>query len=289
MEVLNSNIADSAKENIETSVDLFKESLPSLITFGKSILIALLVFVIARKIIGVLINLLNKSFEKSNVEISVAQFLSAIVKVGLNVLLLIIIVDILGLPTSSLLALVGSAGLTIGLALQGSLANFAGGVLILLAKPFKVGDYIIENGNKNEGTVSSIDIFYTRLLTNDNKMVVIPNGTLSNSSIVNVTNEEIRRLDLNISVRYSEDTQKIKELLNHLAIQHELVLKDYDISVFISNFDPNALNIGMRVWVEKSNYWILRSDLLEQIKNEFDRNDIIIPLNPLNLTIDPKR
>lgn len=287
MESLNSNIA-AAQDNIEASVDIFKDVLPSLIDFGKNILIALIIYFITKKIIKIIIRLLNKSLIKSSIEVSVAQFLEAIVKAGLNVLLVIIIVDILGLPTSSLLALVGSAGLTIGLALQGSLANFAGGVLILLAKPFKIGDYIIENVNKNEGVVTSIDIFYTRLLTVDNKMIVIPNGTLSNSSITNVTYEDVRRLDLNINVRYSEDFTRVKELLNEIAHEHEFIIKDRDISVFIFNFDPYSINIAMRVWVKRENYWALKSELLEEIKAVFEQNKIIIPVNQININMEPK-
>ncbi|HEX3021718.1 MAG TPA: mechanosensitive ion channel domain-containing protein, partial [Lachnospiraceae bacterium] len=172
------------------------------------------------------------------------------------------------------------------LALQGSLSNFAGGVLILLMKPFRVGDYIITA--TNEGTVTSLDIIYTRLLTADNRLVVIPNGALSNSSIINVTHEPIRRLDISVLIDYSENIKKVKDILESLAKSHELVLQDREINVFVNSFDPSAINIGIRMWVERDNYWILKWDMLEKIRDEFENNQVTTPFDQVNVNIASK-
>lgn len=279
-------ISDSASKELSKIDEMIDNLVPQIISFAKTIIIVLLVYFIGKKLIKLVLKLLDKSFERTSMEVSVSGFLLALSKVALNILLIVIIIGILGLPTSSLVALVGSAGLAIGLALQGSLSNFAGGVLILIMKPFKVEDYIIVNGI--EGNVTSIDIFYTRLLTVDNKLVVIPNGTLSNSSITNVTNEPTRRLDLNISVAYSTDLSKVKEVLISIAEKNDMVIKDKNINVFIDNYAASSIDLGFRVWVLKENYWILKWNIVEEIKFEFDKNGIEIPFNQLDVNINSK-
>lgn len=259
----------------------------SFLRFGKLLLIAVIIIFIGRKLIKWLVRLLHKSLDRSNLDEGVTKFLVSAVSISLNIILMIIAANVLGLETSSLVALVGSAGLTLGLALQGSLSNFAGGVLILVMKPFRIGDYIIVGSN--EGTVSNIDIFYTKLLTVDNRLIVIPNGSLSNSNIINVTNEPIRRLDLAISVDYSENIKKVKDILWRLGTENEMVLKDeYNVDVFVGSFDPSAISIGLRVWVEKENYWILKWELLEKIKETFDAEGVQIPYDQLDVNITNK-
>lgn len=267
-------------------VKWFEAISSDLIKFGKRLLIALIILFVGRKLIKWCLKFIDKLFERNNTDGNVSKFLNSLVNITANIILIISIAGILGLQTSSLVALVGSAGLTIGLALQGSLANFAGGVLILVMKPFRLGDYIIVG--TTEGTVSGIDIFYTRLLTIDNKMTVIPNGTLSNSNIVNVTNEPIRRLDLTLSIDYSEDIKKVKRLLTTIIESHELILKEQDRTIFVDNFAPSAITIGVRVWIESENYWSVKWDLLEQIKYAFDENNIIIPYDQLDVNIHHK-
>lgn len=258
--------------------------LASLLRFGKLFLIAIVIILVGRKLIKSLVGLLHRSLNRSNLDEGVTKFLVSAVSISLNIILMIIAANVIGLETSSLVALVGSAGLTLGLALQGSLSNFAGGVLILVMKPFRIGDYIIVG--TNEGTVSNIDIFYTKLLTVDNRLIVIPNGTLSNSSIVNVTNEPIRRLDLAISVDYSENIKKVKDILWKIGNENEMVLKEeYNIDVFVGSFDPSAISIGLRVWVAKENYWILKWELLEKIKEIFDEEGVQIPYDQLDVNV----
>lgn len=223
-------------------------------------------------------------FNKINIEISVSGFLIAFIRAFLFILLItIIVIPILGVDESTIIAIIGSAGLSIGLALQGGLSNFAGGVLILILKPFKVGDYIITNGN--EGTVTTIDIFYTKLLTIDNKLLVMPNGALSNTNIINVTNEPIRRLDINVSINVAENVDRVKDILLQLAKGHEFVLQDKEISVFVNGFEQNVITLGYRMWVLNENYWALKWQLLEQIKIKFDENNISMQFSQMNINI----
>ncbi|BCJ94587.1 mechanosensitive ion channel protein MscS [Anaerocolumna cellulosilytica] len=243
------------------------------LNFIIKLILSLILIIIGKKLIQFIINILEKSLAKSKAEASVSGFLLAIVRAVLYTLLVVIIVtSILGVESSSIVAIIGSVGLSIGLALQGSLSNFAGGVLILLLKPFKVGDYII--AGINEGTVTTIDIFYTRLLTVDNRLLVMPNGSLSNTSVINVTSEPIRRLDIAVTVNNSQDVSKVKSLLFERINNHEWVLPDKELSVFVSSFDANTTSIGIRVWTEKENFWNLKCQLLEQIKDLFNRHDI---------------
>ena len=183
---------------------------PSLLSFLVQVVVAIIVLLIGSRIIKFLLKLIRKSLDRSKVEAGVVTFLCSLVKYSLYFVLAMIILAQFGVTTSSVVAVLGSAGLTLGLALQGSLSNFAGGVLILLLKPFVVGDYIIDGVTGQEGTVSSITIFYTKLLTIDNRLILIPNGTLSNSSITNVTHMEKRRIDLLIGVSYEANLAKTK-------------------------------------------------------------------------------
>lgn len=255
--------------------------------FLKLLAIAVVVIVLGRKLIKWLTKIVHRSLDKSNLDEGVTKFLISAMGISLNVILVIIAASIVGLETGSLVALVGSAGLALGLALQGSLSNFAGGILILIMKPFRMGDYIITNGN--EGNVTTMDIFYTKLTTPDNRIVVIPNGTLSNSNIINVTSEPVRRLDLTISIDYSENIKKVKDILLQLANQNDMVLKEeYESSVFVGSFDPSAISIGLRVWVATDNYWALKWELLERIKETFDKEGVQIPFDQLDVNLNSK-
>lgn len=249
--------------------------------------IALLIFIIGKKVIKVILNLVRKGFNRAKVEDGVESFTLSLLKILLYVVVLSIIAETLGMPTTSFVAVLGSAGLTIGLALQGSLSNFAGGVLILVLKPFRVGDFIIVNGN--EGTVISIDIFYTKILTVDNRVVVLPNGNLSNSDIMNVTNEPVRRLDLVIPIGYQDDIREVKAALYQICEKNELVQKDNSLDVFVSSFGASAIELTIRAWVLKENYLILKSELLENIKYMFDERGFTIPYNQMDITIHQEK
>lgn len=250
------------------------------------LILSIIVFYIGRKLIKLFVKLLKKSLFKSKMEEGAAGFLVTFIRAGLHVALIIIIVGILGMPSSSIIALLGSAGLAIGLALQGSLSNFAGGVLILLLKPFQVGDYIIVVAN--EGTVIGIDIFYTKLLTADNRRIVMPNGALSNMNIMNATKEPIRRLDLLIPIDHSSDISKVKELLLQIADSSELVLKEQPVDVFVNSLEQSVVNIGFRTWVATEEFWNLKWEILEKIKTIFEAEEIAIPNNQVDIHVVQK-
>lgn len=292
---LTENLAEIEKLDIPTSTKevgeqlklmdtIFSKFVDWAIGFARVLVVAILIYIIGKKVITWLLKLLGKGFQRTNMDEGVSKFILSLVKACLYGILFICVVGKLGIPTSSFIALIGSAGVTIGLALQGSLANFAGGVLILILKPFRVGDYII--AGDLEGVVNCIDIFYTKLVTADNRLIVIPNGTLSNSNLVNVTQEPIRRLDLLLDVDYATDLKKAKDVLHRVASENEKVIKEnQEITVFVNSLEASSVQLGLRVWVETDQYWALKWELLEDIKNAFDRENISIPFNQLDVNI----
>ncbi len=253
------------------------------INFGKSIIVALIVFFIGKKLIHVLMKLVNKALKRSNTDEGVSGFMGTLVKTAGYAVLIVIIAGIIGIDTSSLVAVVGSAGLAIGLALQGSLSNLAGGVLILINKPFKVGDYIV--AGTNEGVVSKIDIFYTHIVTADNKAIVLPNGTLSNMNVVNSTREVTRRLDLIIPVDYNSDIDHVKETLMGVCKRDDRVLVDQEPEIYLYEFGDSAINMVVRVWTGTENYWPLKWSLQEEIKKALDQAGITIPFNQVDVNL----
>lgn len=248
-----------------------------------SILMAVIVWIVGKNLIKYIVKLLDKALSKSSLDAGIRKFTLSLLRFVGNVILVIMIVDILGFETTSFIAVLGSAGIAVGMSLQGSLSNFAGGILILLFKPFEVGDYIVSGGL--EGTVTGIDLLYTKLITVDNKSVTIPNGTLSNSSIVNVGKEPVRRLDIEIGVSYSADLKKAKKLLTDVINGHEMVLKDKENAVIVKSLDASCVTIETRTWVDTSNYWGLKFSLLEKYKEIFDANGIEIPFNQLDVHV----
>ena len=258
---------------------------PILGDFAVRMLFALLIYVVGRRIIKWLRKLLRRALERSDLDAGVCQFMDSSVKILLNIILVLAVISQLGIATTSVVAVLGSAGLAAGLALQGSLANFAGGVLILLFKPFKVGDYIIEDTHKNEGTVSEIMIFYTKLATTDNRTVVIPNGTLANSSLTNVTCADKRRVDLYVGISYEADVKKAKALLERMAENEDARLKEEECKVFVDALEDSSVRLGCGLWVAASDYWTVKWRLTEEIKAVFDENHIEIPYNHLTVSL----
>lgn len=285
--VLGSIITTAADSSISDvfNIDTIKSGLVNYgLGFLKTVLLTIMYVYIGKKLIQFVMKLLDKYFVRSKLEVSVKGFLTTLIKALLHIILItIIVVDVIGIESSTVIAILGSAGLSIGLALQGGLSNFAGGVLILLLKPFRVGDYIICEGF--EGTVTGIDIFYTKLVTFDNRSLVMPNGTLANSNIINVTNEPNRRLDIIVPISYGEDVQRVKNLILEILRSNDKVLKELDINVFVSNFEQSALQIGVRAWVLKDNYWELKWELLEKINNVLEENKISLQINQMNVNI----
>ena len=258
---------------------------PSLLSFLVQVVVAIIVLLIGSRIIKFLLKLIRKSLDRSKVEAGVVTFLCSLVKYSLYFVLAMIILAQFGVTTSSVVAVLGSAGLTLGLALQGSVSNFAGGVLILLLKPFVVGDYIIDGVTGQEGTVSSITIFYTKLLTIDNRMILIPNGTLSNSSITNVTHMEKRRIDLLIGVSYEANLAKTKQVLLDVVKSEDKILPGEPVDVYVSELADSSVQMGVRAWVKTEDYWPIRWKMTEDIKNALDANGISIPYPQMDVTV----
>lgn len=258
------------------------------INFGFNLVIALLIFFIGRMLIRITQKLINKIFIRTSMEISVRKFLHSLIGAILYVVLIIIVCSKIGIETTSLLALIGSAGLAIGLALQGSLSNFAGGVLILILKPFKVGDYIKEDTKGNEGTVRKIDLFYTSLITSDNRSIIIPNGTLANSSLTNVTAFDKRRLELSITISAKSDVMKAKELINEVISTKETILPHEEIFVYVNTLGAGEVTLGAYAWVNTTDYWKTKIELYEQIKLVLDENEIILPMKQIEITMNTK-
>lgn len=275
---------EEAKTKLTYWDELLKNLGDKAVSLGLSILAAIVATFIGKRLINFIIRLLRKSFDRTNMDEGVSKFMISMMRVLLYVMLIMSVISILGIQTTSFAAIIGSAGVTIGLAFQGSLSNFAGGVLILILKPFKVGDYIIAEGN--EGTVTGIDIFYTKLQTADNRFVVIPNGKISNCNLTNVTSEEERRLDLFVDIDYSENVNRVRDILLKVLDNNEMVLKgEHPINIFVDNFEASSVRMGIRVWVETDNYLKLKWDLLEEIKETFDCNHVVIPYNQLDVNI----
>lgn len=265
------------KTEIGKLTEYLTDKIPGVLDFALGVVLSLVVFFIGTKIIKWIRNIVKKSMEKAHVDKGVCQFVDSLLKFALYALLIFSILQKFGLDTTSVAAALASCGVAVGLALQGSLSNFAGGVLILILKPFVVGDYIVEDNKGREGTVKEIQLFYTKLVTPDNKTVIIPNGSLANTSLTNVTAQDKRRLDFTVGISYDADMKKAKQLMEQLLHADESMLKEEEIQVFVDNLGDSAVVIGARGWVKKEDYWTTKWRITEQIKEAFDANDIEIP------------
>jgi small conductance mechanosensitive channel len=246
-----------------------------LVEYGPNVLLAILTLIIGLWIIKILSKGFSKAMDKADLEASLKEFLLSLVGILLKVLLVISVVSMLGVQMTSFIALLAAAGLAVGLALQGSLANFAGGVLILLFKPFKVGDFIDAQGYM--GTVNAIQVFNTILKTPDNKTIFMPNGNLSNGSLTNFTTEETRRVDWLFGIGYGDDLKKAKDILNDLIKKDSRIKNDPAPLVVVSELGDNSVNFTVRVWVQSSDYWGVFFAMQENVKLTFDAQGISIP------------
>ncbi|WP_339882220.1 mechanosensitive ion channel family protein [Polaribacter vadi] len=253
---------------LETSQDLLFLYAPKVIT-------ALLILFIGLYAIKIIIKSSRKLMQKRGVDITLQKFLGNLIGWILKVLLFITVISQLGVATTSFAAIIAAAGLAIGLALQGSLGNFAGGVLIMIFKPIKIGDFIEAQGES--GTVKEIEIFTTKLNTPDNKEVIIPNGALSNGNIVNYSTEATRRVDFTFGVGYDSDIRKTKEIIFDVINNHPLILKEPATAVNLSELADSSINFFTRAWVKKEDYWTVKFDVIEQTKEALDAAGIDIP------------
>ena len=248
-----------------------------------SVVVAVIFMVVCFKLVKLLLKILRKSFERSKLDQSVAGFFISAVKIILNVLIVLTAASIVGFQITSFITILGTAGVTLGLALQGSLSNLAGGLLILILKPFRVGDYIVENNTHCEGTVVSIDIFYKRLITVDNKSVVIPNGNISNTSLVNVTEHDMRRVEIPFSVAYDSDMEKVKRVTLETIKDVDGFLKDEQVIFYIDEFADSGINIYVKFYATIEKFFDAKWDAMWKLKKAFDENDIEIPFNQMDV------
>lgn len=255
-----------------------------LLKFGKDLLIAIIILVVGFKLIKLLIKILSKSKVFNKLERSVQTFLKSFISIALKIVLFIIAAGVIGIPMTSLITILGSAGIAIGLALQGGLSNIAGGLMILIFKPYKVGDYISYEGT--EGTVLDISMFYTKLTTVDNKIVTIPNSNISSSVVIDYTANKKRRIDLDFSVDYKSDIEKVKKVLKDVISKQELVLKDEDIIIWMTKHDDSAIIFSTYSWVKTSDYLKCKAAILEDVKKAFDKNNISIPYPQVDVHLD---
>ena len=273
---------DTVKE-VSQFTTYLQNHIPDLISFGIKVVFALVFFFIGRIVIRWIRKLVRKSMQRSGADKVVEQFVDSLLKFSLYFLLLFMIGTKFGIDASSVAALIASGGVAIGLAMQGSLSNFAGGVLILLLKPFEVGDYIIEDTNKNEGTVKEIQIFYTKLTTIDNKTIVIPNGILTNNSLTNATAKDERRLDLKVDISYDADLKKAKAMIMDVLNDDPAVLREDEIVVFVDELGESSVVLGARAWTKSADFWQAKWRILENIKEKMDENQIEIPYRQLTV------
>lgn len=271
----------NAVEEMNQFTAYLQENIPNIIGFGVKVLFAILFFLVGSAVIKWIRKIVRHSMERSNADVGVRQFVDSVLKVVLYFILLFSIATKFGVDAASVAALIASGGVAIGLALQGSLSNFAGGVLILLLKPFEVGDYIIEDTNKNEGTVKEIQIFYTKLSTIDNKTIVIPNGILTNNSLTNATAKDERRLDLKVDIAYEASIKEAKAVIETILKNDEAVLQDEDINVFVDALGESSVVLGARAWTKNEDFWSAKWRILEEIKEQLDEHHISIPYQQL--------
>ncbi len=274
--------------NVGLVGEVLSKLLDGALDIGMRILLAIITFLVGAQIIKLVRKVIKKVLTKADAEVGVVQFLDSFLKVALYIVLGFMIAAGFGVDAASIVALLGSAGVAVGLALQGSLSNLAGGVLILILKPFKVGDYIKEDAAGNEGTVSEISMFYTKLLTGDNRTIILPNGTLANTSLTNVTQADKRRIDITVGIAYDADIRKAKEVLKSVLDAEEKILSKEEKKVFVSELGDSAVVIGLRGWVKKEEFWEVKWRLTENVKYALDNAGISIPFPQMDVHIKEK-
>ena len=255
--------------------NLWNQLTELLSSFGISFFIALCILIIGRQVIKIIIKIISSALERSNTEDTVRIFVTNLLNTLLMIVVFIAAINQLGIQTTSIIAVLGAAGLAIGLALQGSLSNFAAGILIVIYRPYKVGDYI--QADNHLGTVDDIQIFSTVLRTPDNKIVVVPNGSIMNGSIVNFSHQKERRIDIVIGCSYDDDIDKVKEVLADVLSKDERILKEPKPRIALSELADSSVNFIVRPWVKNSEYLDVLYSLLEEIKKRFDQEGISIP------------
>ena len=279
--------AESGAEEITESLNMVQQFLKDLpekaFRFGAKLLFAVIVLFVATKLIKLIRRIVRKSLIKAKTDVSIQSFVDSLIKVLLYALVVIYLATYFGVESASLIALLGSAGVAVALALQGSLSNLTGGILLLLLKPFKVGDYIKEDAKGNEGTVTEIGLFYTKLLTIDEKTVVLPNGSLANTSLTNNTASPTRTMVQFFDISYDADIKKAKQLIRDILEADERVMNLRPMKIYVETLDSSSVRLGVRAQVKSGELFEFKWDFIEKVKAAFDENGIEIPYNQLDV------
>ncbi|MBO4403506.1 MAG: mechanosensitive ion channel [Bacteroidales bacterium] len=281
------NLSD-IKEVITGENPILKNAINSLVEltagFIPRILIAILFLWLGFKLVKLLKKAITKIMDKNEMDTSLRGFLTSFIDVLLKALIIITVMDIIGIKATSFIAIIGAAGLAVGMALQGTLQNFAGGVIILIMKPFKVGDYI--NGGGHEGFVKEIRIFNTYMLTFDKKVIIIPNTELATSTLINYSKEEIRRVDVKIGIAYGESTDKAREVLLRLSRENPYVYQEREAVVVVTKLNDSSVDLVLRTWATVENYWLVYEGMNEIVYKAFNENGISIPFPQVQVHMD---
>ena len=274
---------ENASEQVDKFASYLEKLVELLITWGPKVLLAIVLLVVGIIIINRFVRILRRLMKKRNLDPMLIPFLSGLVNILLKVMLIISVIDIVGVKTTSFVAVLGAAGLAVGFALQGSLANFAGGVLIIIFKPYKVGDYIQAQGEA--GTVQGIQIFNTVLTTPDNVNITIPNGAMSSGSITNFSAQETRRLDLVYGISYDDDLEKAKNILKEMAEADSRIFTDPAPFIAVKELADSSVNLLARIWCKKEDYWNINFDWQNDVKLRFDKEGLTFPFPQNEVTM----
>ena len=252
-------------------------------TSGVKLLIGFIVLLIVFKMINIISKRIKRRLENKHVDRTIVEVTNSILRKGLKIIALIVFLGYVGIDTAAVGSIIGAIGVAIGLAVQGSLSNFAGGIVILVMRPFKLGDYIV--AQDVEGTVEEIKTFYTTLVTADNKVVMLPNGTLANDIIINLTRKNIRRVDNSFQIAYQEDVEKAKKIMLEICEQQSLILKDPEVAIRLF-YQESGIELSLRTWVKTDDYWDVYYYLNEAVKLAFDKHHIQLSYHRLSVQIE---
>lgn len=268
-----------------SNVKIFFESLmPGIRSLAFDIIVCIILYVVGRKLIKLLHRMLNRTLERTQADVGVVKFLGSALDIILTVFLFFMILGQLGVNTASIVTVLGTAMLAVGMSLQGSLSNVAGGILILFMKPFRVGHYIISD--YGEGTVTMIGLFYTTITTKDNRVLTLPNSQISNCAVTNCSQNPVRRLDTVVGISYDSDIRAAKEIMDQIARSCEYVLQDRDITVFVDSLGDSSVNIGLFCYVNSSDFLAAKWQVTEEIKLRFDQAGISIPFPQVHVHME---
>lgn len=268
--------------------DLLKNFGKSILAYLPTVIIAIIIYIVGKVITKTIMKIMDRAMGRSRIDETAQGFLKSLTSIVLSAFVIVIVLSVLGIPMTSIITVIGAAGVAIGLALQNSLSNIAGGFIILFTKPFSKGDYIITNGI--EGVVDDIKILSTKLVTFDNKIVYIPNGMVSSGTITNFSHEEYRRVDMKFSISYEQDFSKAIKIIRSVIDSHKLIVSDKGHEPFtrVSELSASSVDITVRVWTKTPDYWTVYFDMIEQVKTAFDENSIEIPYSKLDVNLKSK-